>query len=346
MGVDYYKVLQVDRNAKDDDLKKAYRKLAMKWHPDKNPNNKKDAEAKFKTISEAYDVLSDQQKRAVYDQYGEEGLKGQMPPPGAAGFSSMPHDAGSSSFRFNPRNADDIFSEFFGFSSPFGGMGGSHSHGATQFQRGMFGDDVFSQFRAATGGAGGGEGSANMTPRKGAMIERTLPCSLEDLFKGTTKKMKISRDVSDGTGRSTTVEEILAIEIRPGWKKGTKITFPEKGNEQRGVIPSDLVFIIDEKPHAVFKRDGNDLVATQKISLAEALTGYTAQVTTLDGRTLTIPINSVISPTYEEVVKGEGMPIPKEPTKKGNLRIKFDIKFPTRLTSDQKKGIKLLLTSS
>ena len=146
--------------------------------------------------------------------------------------------------------------------------------------------------------------------------------------------------------RSTTLEEILASEIRPGWKKGTKITFPEKGNEQRGVIPSDLVFIIDEKPHAVFKRDGNDLVVTQKISLAEALTGYTAQITTLDGRSLTIPVNSVISPTYEEVVKGEGMPIPKEPTRKGNLRIKFDIKFPTRLTSDQKKGIKLLLTSS
>ena len=142
------------------------------------------------------------------------------------------------------------------------------------------------------------------------------------------------------------MEEILTIEIKPGWKKGTKITFPEKGNEQRGVIPSDLIFIIDEKPHSVFKRDGNDLVATQKISLAEALTGYTAQVTTLDGRTLTIPVNSVISPTYEEVVKGEGMPIPKEPTKKGNLRVKFNIKFPTRLTADQKTGIKRLLTSS
>ncbi|KAJ0686214.1 putative chaperone DnaJ, HSP40/DnaJ peptide-binding protein [Helianthus annuus] len=148
------------------------------------------------------------------------------------------------------------------------------------------------------------------------------------------------------TLRPTTVEEILTIEIKPGWKKGTKITFPEKGNEQRGVIPSDLVFIIDEKPHAVFKRDGNDLVVTQKISLAEALTGYTAQLTTLDGRTLTVPITSVISPTYEEVVKGEGMPIPKEPTKKGNLRVKFNIKFPTKLTAEQKTGIKRLLTSS
>lgn len=145
--------------------------------------------------------------------------------------------------------------------------------------------------------------------------------------------------------RTSTKEEILTIEIKPGWKKGTKITFPEKGNEQRGIIPSDLIFIIDEKPHLVFKRDGNDLIFTQKISLVEALTGYTVQATTLDGRTLTIPINSIISPTYEEVVKGEGMPIPKDPSKKGNLRIKFNIKFPTKLTSEQKTGIKRLLSS-
>jgi DnaJ family protein B protein 4 len=146
--------------------------------------------------------------------------------------------------------------------------------------------------------------------------------------------------------RPTTVEEILTIEIKPGWKKGTKITFPEKGNEQRGLIPADLVFIIDEKTHSVFKRDGNDLVVTQKISLVEALTGYTAQIATLDGRNLTVPVNTIISPSYEEVVKGEGMPIPKEPSKKGNLRIKFNVKFPSRLTSEQKTGIKRLLTSS
>ncbi|KAK4432281.1 DnaJsubfamily B member 4 [Sesamum alatum] len=346
MGVDYYKILQVDRSAKDDDLKKAYRKLAMKWHPDKNPDNKKEAESKFKQISEAYDVLSDPQKRAVYDQFGEEGLKGQVPPPGAGGFSGSRDGGGPTTFRFNPRSADDIFSEFFGFSSPFGGMGdmgAGQRAGASGFSRGMFGDDIFASFRNAAAGAEGGSGSV---PRKAAAIERALPCSLEDLYKGTTKKMKISRDVTDASGRPTTMEEILTIEIKPGWKKGTKITFPEKGNEQRGVIPSDLVFIIDEKPHSVFKRDGNDLIATQKISLVEALTGYTAQVTTLDGRNLTIPINNIVSPTYEEVVKGEGMPIPKEPGKKGNLRIKFNIKFPSRLTSEQKTGIKRLLTSS
>lgn len=139
------------------------------------------------------------------------------------------------------------------------------------------------------------------------------------------------------------VEEILTIEIKPGWKKGTKITFPKKGNEQPNVIPADIVFIIDEKPHSQFKRDGNDLIMTQKISLLEALTGYTVHLTTLDGRSLTIPINNIIHPDYEEVVRGEGMPIPKDPSRKGNLRIKFNIKFPTRLTSDQKAGLKKLL---
>ncbi|KAJ9549317.1 hypothetical protein OSB04_021860 [Centaurea solstitialis] len=326
MGVDYYKVLQVDRNAKDEDLKKAYRKLAMKWHPDKNPHNKRDAESKFKTISEAYDVLSDPQKRAVYDQYGEEGLKGQVPPPGYSGFGE---GGGSTTFRFNSRNPNDIFTEFFGQSNPF--------------SQNIFNEEVFSELR----GVGGGT-TVRMPPStKAPSIERVLSCSLEDLYQGTTRKMKISRDVIDAHGKSVTVEEILTINIKPGWKKGTKITFPEKGNEHQGVIPADLVFIIDEKPHPTFKRDGNDLVFTQKISLVEALTtsGYTVQVSTLDGRSLTIPVNGTITPTYEEVVKGEGMPMPKEPTKKGNLRVKFNIKFPTRLTSEQKTGMKRLLSS-
>ncbi|KAG2650635.1 hypothetical protein PVAP13_1NG179200 [Panicum virgatum] len=316
MGVDYYKVLQVERGASDDELKKAYRKLAMKWHPDKNPSNKKEAEAKFKQISEAYEVLSDSQKRAVYDQYGEEGLKGQVPPPGAGGPSGSSYYCGNAStFQFNPRSADDIFAEFFGFSSPFssmGGMGGGAERGMRGSRFGMFGDDIFGSY-----------------PQ----------------FPGTSKKMKISREILDAGGRTMVVEEILTIDIKPGWKKGTKITFPEKGNEASHIIPADIVFIIDEKPHDIFTRDGNDLVMTQKISLAEALTECTVSVTTLDGRNLTVQINNVIYPSYEEVVPREGMPIPKDPSKKGNLRIKFSIKFPTRLTSEQKAEIKRLLGS-
>lgn len=127
------------------------------------------------------------------------------------------------------------------------------------------------------------------------------------------------------------MQEILTIDIQPGWKKGTKITFAEKGNEQPNVIAADIVFIVDEKPHNVFTRDGNDLVVTQKISLTEdeALTGFTFQLTTLDGRCLPIAINNGTDPNYEKVITGEGMPISKDPSKRGNLRIKFNIKFPS-----------------
>ncbi|CAM6026522.1 unnamed protein product [Sphagnum balticum] len=318
MGVDYYTVLKVGKTASDDDLKKAYRKLAMKWHPDKNPNNKKEAEAKFKQISEAYEVLSDPQKRAIYDQEGEEGLKGQVPHP-AGGAQGFANGGGTTSFRFNPRNAEDIFAEFFGN----GGVGGG---------------GAFRNF-------GEGSSSSHMAQqqRKPAAVENKLLCSLEELYKGSVRKMKISRNLADPSGKTLPVEEILTIEVKAGWKKGTKVTFPEKGNEQPNQVAADLVFVIDEKPHPVFKRDGNDLIVTKKIPLTEALTGTTVSITTLDGRTLSVNIPEVITPGYEKIVPREGMPIAKEPGKKGNLRIKFDIDFPTRLTAEQKAGVKRLM---
>ncbi|RWR97888.1 dnaJ protein 1 [Cinnamomum micranthum f. kanehirae] len=192
MGVDYYKILQADKNANEDDLKKAYHKLAMKWHPDKNPNKQERSRSQIQANLRSLRG-GDSQKRAIYDQYGEEGLKGQVPPPGAGGAGGSTFfqaGDGLTVFRFNPRNANDIFSEFFGFSSPFGrGMGGMR--GGSRFG-GMFRDDLFGSF---------GEASAVQNPtRKAPPIESTLPCSLEELYKGTTKKMKISREISNISG--------------------------------------------------------------------------------------------------------------------------------------------------
>ncbi|KAK6241732.1 DnaJ domain - like 10 [Theobroma cacao] len=337
-GVDYYKILQVDRNAKDEDLKKAYRKLVMKWHPDKNPKNKKEAEAKFKQIAEAYEVLSDPQKRALYDKYGEEGVKGAASPPESEVATFFSTGDGPTTFRFNSRDAEDMFAELLSFSRTFGGGSGMRG---TRFTSSLFGDDIFGSFGEGMGGGGGPMHPGG--PRKAPPIENKLPCSLEELYKGTTKKMKISREIADISGKTSQVEEILTFDVKPGWKIGTKIIFKEKGNEQPNVIPADIVFVIDEKPHSVFIRDGNDLIVTQRISLEEALTGYTVHLTTLDGRNLTIPINNVIPLNHEEVVPREGMPLSKDPTKRGNLRIKFNIKFPTRLTTEQKSGIKKLL---
>lgn len=346
MGVDYYSVLKVPKTATEDDLKKAYRKLAMKWHPDKNPNNKKEAEAKFKQISEAYEVLSDPQKRLIYDQEGEEGLKGGVPPAGSShGFSNG--SGGAHSFRYNPRNAEDIFAEFFGGGNWFGGMGGRGSRGGP-FGDGMFGgfgggESVFRSPDGSQGFRSFGEGPSHAQPRKAAPVENKLLCSLEELYKGSTRKMKISRSIADASGKTMPVEEILTIEVKPGWKKGTKITFPEKGNEQPGMLAADLVFVIDEKPHDTFKRDGNDLIVTKKISLVEALSGCSFTLGSLDGRSLTVSIPDVIHPGYEKVLAKEGMPVAKEPGRRGNLRIKFDIDFPTRLSAEQKAGLKRLL---
>lgn len=138
----------------------------------------------------------------------------------------------------------------------------------------------------------------------------------------------------------------MTIDIKPGWKKGTKITFPEKGNQELGVIAADLIFVIDEKPHAVYTREGNDLIMNQEISLLESLTGKILEITTLDGRIVPISVTDIIKPGHELVVRNEGMPISKDPRKKGNLKIKFDVKYPSRLTTEQKSELKRVLGES
>lgn len=331
MGVDYYSVLKVGPHVSDDDLKKAYKRLAMRWHPDKNPNNNNEAEAKFKQISEAYEVLSDAQKRAIYDQYGEEGLK-QVPPPG--------NGSAQNATRFDPRNAADIFSEAFGKEDPFAGMndayfGRGKDAGRSSFRGGMFASESFRHRN---------EGSASGL-RKAPPIESALSCTLEDLYNGSVKKMKIFRNISDLGGKTRTVEEVLTIDIKPGWKKGTKITFPEKGNEQPGVIPADVIFVVEEKSHGLFKREGNDLVVVQKVPLADALGGCTISIPLLSGKTLTVPCTEVIYPGYEKIIPKQGMPIAKDPGKKGNLKIQFEVTFPTRLSNEQKSSIKEVLNS-
>lgn len=143
--------------------------------------------------------------------------------------------------------------------------------------------------------------------------------------------------------RLATETEILTIDVKPGWKKGTKITFQDKGNEQPNQLPADLIFVIDEKPHSMFMRDGNDLIVSYQVTLAQAIRGTTVELTTLDNRELSIPVTDIISPNYELVVSEEGMPIAKEPGNKGDLKIKFEVKFPTKLTTEQRSTLRSAL---
>jgi DnaJ homolog subfamily B member 4 len=142
--------------------------------------------------------------------------------------------------------------------------------------------------------------------------------------------------------------QVLEIIVFPGWKSGTKVRFPRAGGENSTGGAQDLVFVVEEKPHARFRREGNDLIVTQKLPLVEALTGEGGRKTVehLDGRKLQVPIPlGVVKPGQETKINGEGMPVRKEGHvhRKGDLIVKWEIVFPDRLTSSQKEGIKKVL---
>ncbi len=331
--MDYYKVLGVARDATDAELKKAYRKLAVKWHPDKNPNNQEEATKKFKEISEAYDVLSDSEKKEIYDTYGEEGLKGGIPT-GKAGAGGFPGGGPNGAYHgMDDDMARHIFENLFGGGGGFGGFGGGMGGmggrggrggmGGHPFGGGMGGDEMF-------GGMGGNSFRRQQSqPQK---VEVPLNITLEELYTGTTKRRKVTRSVAN-RGK---VEETLEIHVKAGWKEGTKVTYAGRGDEVPGQPPQDLVFVLTQKPHPVFTREGDDLIVTKRISLVEALTeGNKIEVKSLDGRVLRVPLREVIRPGSERVIAGEGMPKPKYPGQKGNLRIKFDVSFPVHQLGGQ-----------
>jgi len=217
----------------------------------------------------------------------------------------------------------------------------------------MGGGSPFSSFGGMPGGMPGGAGprtrpAANGRPASPgpstSEITKPLKVSLEDIYNGATKRLKVGRKLLSGT----TEDKVLEVQVYPGWKSGTKIRFPRAGNEQPSGESQDLVFVVEEKPHDRFERDGNDLICRQPIPLVDALTGNGGKCTIeqLDGRKLQVNIPlGVIKPGQSTTVSGEGMPIRKEGSvkKKGDLIVKWDVQFPERLTPHQKEGIRKVL---
>ncbi|KUJ11697.1 DnaJ-domain-containing protein [Mollisia scopiformis] len=364
-----YNSLGIQPDASQDEIKKAYRKMALKHHPDKNKDNPASAE-KFKEVSQAYEILSDPEKRKTYDQYGLEFmLRGGPPPPepgaggnpyaGAAGgmpsgfnFGNMPGGAGGGrdfhyefstggpgggGFSFS--NPESIFSEFL--RGQTGGMGG----GADGFED-LFGSGGSrrSSGRSRTAFAGAEPAGVRraQTPEV-TTVERPLPLTLEELFKGTHKKMKIKRKAFDEvTGKRTTQDKVLEMDIKPGLKKGSKIKFKGVGDQEEGG-QQDLHFVVEEKKHPLFTRDGDDIHHTIDLELKEALTGWKRTVTTIDGKQINIEKAGPTQPGSKDSYPNLGMPLSKKPDTRGNFVITYNVKFPISLTPAQKTKLKEIL---
>ncbi|XP_043543717.1 dnaJ homolog subfamily B member 5 [Chiloscyllium plagiosum] len=345
MGKNYYTTLGISSEASDDEIKKAYRKMALKFHPDKNkePN----AEEKFKEVAEAYEVLSDPKKRSVYDQYGEEGLK--------AGGASTGGPGNTFHYTFHG-DPHATFASFFGGSSPFDIFFGApgRSRMTTDFIHDDMDidddDDDHDPFNAFNHfGFNGMNGFHRRHP--GSLHTRRkvqdppviheLRVSLEEIYHGCTKRMKITRRRLNPDGRTTRTEDkILNVVIKKGWKEGTKITFPREGDETANNIPADIVFILKDKPHLHFKRDGSNVVYVVKVTLREALCGCTVNIPTIDGRVIPLPCNDVIKPGTVKRLRGEGLPFPKTPTQRGDYIAEFQIKFPDKMSQTTKEILK------
>jgi len=311
----YYDILGVPRTASTEEVKKSYRKLALKWHPERAPGAKAEVMAKFDAIAEAYEVLSNAARRAIFDQYGEAGLKSGIPD-GQGGVKG-------GKYQFN-NNAVEIFSAFFGTSSPFADILGEMGSEPPAFY---------------------GELTGMQAPHikcKPAPMVIVHEVTLQELYNLSTKKVSYTRKKLKPDGMSTYDEEMEQyIGLKPWWVAGPIASFAGAGDEGVDILPGDVDVEMEVAPDACWACEGSTLIYTATISLTEALCGTVLEIPCLDGRQLAIPITQVVTPESTKKWPGEGMP--KEDGSKGNLLIKFDLKFPEALTPAQKAAIKKTL---
>lgn len=204
----------------------------------------------------------------------------------------------------------------------------------------------FSQSDAMDDGGTAGVVGGNQVPPKPVQdppIEHALNLSLEELFSGCTKRMKISRNVLSANGSVSREDKILSIEVKQGWKQGTKVTFPREGDHAVGRIPSNIVFVISEKPHSKFKREGNNLRHRADITLKTAICGGEVEISHIDGLVMQYSLRSVVKPDHEEMYRGLGMPISKQPGKSGDLLVNYNIRFPEEILGNDKENLANIL---
>lgn len=339
----YYKSLNVPVNATQDEIKKSYRKLATKYHPDKNPGDAS-AEEKFKEINQAYSVLSDPEKRKQYDQFGEN--------PQAAQVNPM-----------------DIFAQMFG-GSGFGGFGGFPGFGSFGFggNDGMFrggrrkGDTIQVALKcelkdlykgrvlkrkitrdrlckkcSGTGSADRHKENCSVCKGQGVVIEARRQGNaifqtqrVCDACKGKGSKPGKACQHCKGEG-IIPEEKIFEIKVEPGTRQGAQFVFRGESNEAENMEPGDIVFIVEQVKNDDFTRIGDNLICKRKISLTEALTGFSLYID-LFGETVNVSCDSIVSP-------GNVLKIPGKGFKNGDLVVELDIVFPDTVSTELKEAL-------
>jgi curved DNA-binding protein len=303
MAEDYYQILGVNRSAAPEEIKKAYRKLAQKYHPDKAKGNKKEAEAQFKKISEAYAVLSNAEKRKQYDDFGsQEAFR--------AKFSQEDIFRG---FDFSDIFDTGISEGIFG--RLFGGLGGRGARPGAGGRTRVF-------------RYGGPEGYQNMaSPIKGEDLQIEMPITLHEMAFGAEKPISFAR---------SSQPEKLTVKVPAGTLPGKRLRIPEKGRPSpTGGPPGDLYVKLKEVEHPVFKRDGNDLYVDRHIRFSESALGTKVTVPTLDGKTMSLKVPPGTNSLTKMRLKNYGLP---HATGKGrgNQYVRIIVDIPPTLTKKQK----------
>ena len=340
-GHDYYKILGVSKSASSADIKRAYRKLSLKYHPDKN--SAPDAAAKFADIAAAYDVLSDPDKRQTYDRGGEEAVK-------------LQEQRGN-------QPATDPFSIFeqFGFGG-FGMGGGRRGEERTpnvdipvrvSLKQLYVGEilDVSYARQVLCVAASSCQKNNNECQGPGVKIK------MQQIMPGFVQQVQVHDSSCVARGKSwqskckacpkgmTEEEEIeLSLDIHPGMSDGETLKFEQVADELPGHIPGDLVFHIQQSPHELFTRKGDHLYMSMSITLLDSLVGFSKTFQHLDGHEVKVNKDTVSYCSEIMMIKGEGMPKKgKKKDDKGDLFVTLEIDFPKTFTDKQKEQLKVIL---
>lgn len=354
---DFYEVLGLDRNAKKEDIKKAYRKLAIKYHPDKNPGDK-ESEEKFKEATEAYEVLGDDQRRRLYDQFGHEGVAASTG--GFRGFRNAT-DFEDLFSGFSDIFGSDIFDSFFGFGDIFGRT----RTGTTRRERVLRGSDIRydvdlsleeinfgkkvdiqvtrEEHCSECGGTGARAGSGTTTcpacggtgqvRRSQGFFTIATTCSR---CRGTGDVIKDYCTNCRGSGVIQKNRKII-IDVEPGVEEGTVLRLQGEGNAGAGGGPKgDLILVIHERPHPYFLRKGNDVICQVPISVFQAILGAEIKVPTLDGKKVKISIPSGTQNGRIFRLGKEGIPSMNR-RGRGDQLVKVIVRIPKDLSSKEKE---------